>query len=57
MNLKFYGLIIGFILIILEIFRSLIKIRGTDDESVLNNNNQACKIILLRRKKREKKLE
>lgn len=24
---------------ILEIFRSLIKIRGTDDESVLNNNN------------------
>lgn len=39
MNLKFYGLIIGFILIILEIFRSLIKIHGTDDESVLNNNN------------------
>lgn len=37
--MKSYGLIIGFMLIILEIFHSRIKIRGTDDESVLNNNN------------------
>lgn len=38
MNLKSYGLIIGFVLIISEIFRSRIKIRGTD-KRVLNNNN------------------